>query len=147
MQHEYLKQEFQERYKKELKQQLRQHRKKGNLTQLNVADAVGVSLDTYHRWESTGQHLTDIFTLLNVFQVLDFSTTEIIDVLGLPPLTLNEVKSIYQDEDTLKHIKEKGICSAMRENCPDMDDFTLEKLLSILLNEHSKRLESRQANL
>lgn len=136
----------QETFEKRLREQLRKHRKKINLSQLNVANAVNVSFDTYQRWESTGQHLTNIFTLLSVFRELGFSTTEIIDVLGLPPLTLNEIKAIYQDEDTLKSIKENGICSAMRENCPDMKDFTLERLLAIFFGEHSKRLENRQGN-
>ena len=107
---------------------------------------VGKSLDTYQRWESSGQRLTDIFSLLNVFQTLEFSTTEIIDVLGLPPLTFSEIKAIYQDEDTLKSIKENGICSAMHKKCSGMDEFTLERLLAILLQEHSKRLESRNKN-
>lgn len=131
--------EFQER----LKKQLLEHRTKRNFSQQGVADAVGKSLYTYQRWENSGQCLTDIFSLLRVFQALDFSTTEIIGVLGLPPLTLSEIKAIYQDEDTLKSIKENGICSAVREKCPDMDDFILERLLAILLKEHSKRLESR----
>lgn len=133
-------------FEKRLKEQLHQHRQKRNITQLDVASMVGVSHDTYQRWESTGQRLTNIFSLLSVFQALHFSTTEIIDVLGLPPLTLNEIKAIYQDEDTLKSIKENGICSAMRENCPDMKDFTLERLLAIFFGEHSKRLENRQGN-
>lgn len=143
---EYLKPEFQEKFQKKLKKLLREHREKRNLRQLDVASTVGVSLDTYHRWESSGQRLTDIFTLLNLFQELDFSTTEIIYVLGLPPLTLNEIKAIYQDEDTLKSIKGNGICFVMREKCPDMDDFTLERLLAIFFDEHSKRLESRHGN-
>ena len=113
------------------------------MSQFNVAKAVGKSLDYYQRWESSGKRLTDIFTFLGVFQELDFSTTEIIDVLCLLPLTLSEMKAIYQDEDTLKSIKEKGICFAMRENCRHMDDFTLERLLAILLKEHLKRLENR----
>lgn len=131
--------EFQEKLKKELKE----HREKHNYSQLGVADAVGKSLDTYQRWESSGKYLTNIFTLLSVFHELNFSTTEIIDVLGLPPLTLSEIKAIYQDEDTLENIKENGIYSVMRKKCPDMDDFTLEKLLALFLNEHLKRLENR----
>lgn len=134
--------EFQEK----LKRQLFEHRTKLKLSQLDVADAVGRSRDTYLRWEKYGQRLTDIFKLLSVFQVLEFSTTEIINVLGLPPLTLSEMKAIYQDEDTLKNIKENGIYSAMRENCPDMEDFILEKLLALLFKEHSKRLERRRGN-
>lgn len=127
--------------------QLREHRIKRNLSQLNVANAVGKSLDTYQRWEYTGKGLTNIFNLLSVFQALGFSITEIIDVLGLPTLTLSEMKAIYQDEDTLKSIKENGICAAMRENCRYMDDFALERLLAVLLKEHLKRLESKHENL
>lgn len=129
-----------------LKRQLRKHREKLNLKQLDVANAVGKSLDTYSYWESTGRRLTDIFSLLSVFQALEFSTAEIIDVLGLPPLTLNEIKAIYQDEDTLKNIKGNGIYSAMRENCSDIDDFTLTKLLVLLLKERLRRLEDGLGN-
>ena len=128
-----------------LGKQLLNHRNKLKLSQYDAASAVGKSPDTYQRWEY-GQHLTDIFSLLRVFEVLKFSTTEIIDVLGLPPLTLDEVKATYQDEDTLKSIKENGIYSVMRKKCPDMNDFTLEKLLILFLEEHSKRLESRHGN-
>lgn len=129
-----------------LKKLLREHRKNQKLSQNEVAEMVGKSLDTYQRWESSGQRLTDIFTLLSVFQVLKISTSEIIDVLGLRPLTLSEVEDIYQDENTLKSIEGNGICSAMRKKCPDMDDFILERLISILFEEHSKRLESRNGN-
>ena len=137
---------FELEFQKNLKKQLHEHRIKRKLRQLDVANAIGKSLDTYQRWESTGQHLNDIFSLLSVFRVLNFSTTEIIDVLGLPPLTLSEIKGIYQDEDTLKDIKENGICSAIRKNCHHMNDFVLEKLLTILLNEHLKRLAGRNGN-
>lgn len=140
--YEFSEHEFQEK----LKEQLLKHRRKKNLRQSDVANAVGASHSTYQRWESTGQHLTDIFTLLSVFQALDFSTAEIIDVLGLPPLTLNEIKAIYQDEDILKSIKGNGICFSMHEKCPDMEDFALESLLVLLLKERLKRLEDRQRN-
>ena len=93
-----LEQEFQERLKKEL----RKHRLKQKLSQKAVADALMVSETTYYRWEKYGQCLTDIFSLLNVFRVLDFSTVEIIDLLGLAPLTLGEIEAVYQDEDILK---------------------------------------------
>lgn len=129
-------QEFQER----LKGQIREHRKKQELRQADVANALGVSLDTYQHWEKPSQSLTNISDILNIFQVLDFSTAEIIDVLGLAPLTPSEVKAVCQDEDTLKCIKGNTIYAAVREKCPDMDDFTLEKLLFLLLGERLKRL-------
>lgn len=137
-------QNYQEEFQERLKRQLHEHRRNLKLSQIEVAQAVGKTPDTYQRWESSGQHLTDIFSLLSIFQVLHFSTTEIIDVLGLPPLTLGEIKAIYQDEDTLKNIKENGIYPAVRERCPDMDDVTLGKLLAFFLSEYLKRLEKRQ---
>lgn len=136
----------QQLFEERLKEQLHQHRKKLNLVQAEVADLLCKSVDTYQRWESTGKCLTYIFDILRVFQELKFSTAEIIDVLGLPHLTLNEVKSIYQDEDIVKSIKGNGIYSAMREKCPDIDDCTLEMLLVLLLKERLKRLESRHGN-
>lgn len=127
---------------KKLKELLRGHRTKQNLRQSDVADAVGKSLDTYQRWESSGQCLTDIYSLLNVFRALDFSTAEIIDVLSLPPLRPSEVIDVCQDEDTLKSIKENGIYSVMRKECPGIDNLTLKKLLHLLVGELFKRLES-----
>lgn len=127
---------------KKLKELLRGHRTKQNLRQSDVADAVGKSLDTYQRWESSGQCLTDIYSLLNVFRALDCSTAEIIDVLSLPPLRPSEVIDVCQDEDTLKSIKENGIYSVMRKECPGIDNLTLKKLLHLLVGELFKRLES-----
>ena len=142
MQNENFKKQFQEK----LSEQLREHRIKQNYSQVGIANAVGVALHTYQRWESRGQHLTDIFRLLKVFRELKFSTAEIIDVLGIPPLTLNEVEDLYQDENTLKSIKENSVCSAMREKCPDIDDFTLAKLLEILMKEYLKRFKHGHKN-
>lgn len=130
---------FKEEFQKKLKTQIRQHRTEHNYSQVGIANAVGVTDKAYQRWEYSGQHLTNIFRLLQVFRELEFSTTEIIDVLGLPPLTLNEVKSIYQDEDILKSIKEHSFYSVMRKKCPDIDDFTLEMILKLLLEERLKR--------
>ncbi len=138
--------EYEVEFQKRLKEQLRKHRNKKNLHYLDVANAIGKSYDTYYRWENTGQHLTDIFSLLSVFRTLDFSTSEIIDVLGLPPLTSCEAKTICQHEDMLESIKENGIYLAMCKKCPDMDDFTWGKLLVLLLEEYLKRLESRRRN-
>ena len=138
-QNDNLEKKFQER----LKEQIREHRKRQKLRQLDVANALGVSLDTYQHWEKPSQSLTNISDILSVFRELDFSTAEIIDVLGLAPLTPSEVKAVCQDEDTLKCIKGNTIYAAVREKCPDMDVFTLEKLLILLLDEHSKRLKQQ----
>lgn len=133
---------FEQEFPKRLREQLYNHRKKLKLSQSSVANSVGKSPCTYQRWESSGKCLTDIFDLLRVFHALKFSTAEIIDVLGLPALTLSEMESIYQDED-LKGIKGNGIYSVMRNKCPDMDDFTLKKLIILLEKENLKRLENR----
>lgn len=139
MKNENFEREFQER----LREQLYEHREKRKLSQLDVADMVGTSHSTYQHWESSGKRLTDIYRLLNVFDALDFSTTEIIDVLGLAPLTLSEIQAVYRDEDILKSTRSNGIYSAMRKKYSDMDDLTLEKLLILLSEEHVKRLKSR----
>lgn len=70
--------EFQEK----LKGLLREYRIKRNLSQFDVANAVGKSLDTYQRWEYTGKGLTNIFILLSVFQTLDFSLLTIYTIYG-----------------------------------------------------------------
>ncbi|MCM1252323.1 MAG: helix-turn-helix domain-containing protein [Clostridium sp.] len=116
-------------FQKRLHKALLEHRKKKHLTQQNVADKMCISLDTYKRLEH-GKYL-DIFKLLSVFQELDFSAAEIIDVLGLPLLTGQE-------------IKENAIYSTVRENCHDMDNMTLEKLLSIICAERANRLEKQR---
>lgn len=129
----------QELFEERLKVQLCEHRKKLGLPQWRVAKQIGNAEKTYQRWESTGKCLTDIFSLLKAFQVLEFSTVEIIDVLGLPPLTLNDMKAVCQDGETLKHIKEDGIYSYMRKNCNSMDYATIEKLLDVLSSERLKQ--------
>lgn len=129
----------QELFEKRLKKQLRDHRRKLGITQEYAASLLDKSEKAYQRWESTGKCLTDIFSLLKAFQVLEFSTVEIIDVLGLPPLTLNDMKAVCQDGETLKHIKEDGIYSYMRKNCNSMDYTTIEKLLDVLSSERLKQ--------
>lgn len=116
-------------FQKRLHKALFEHRKNKHFTQQVVADKMCISLDTYKRLEH-GKCL-DISRLLSVLQELDFSTAEIIDVLGLPLLTGQE-------------IKENAIYSAVRENCHDMDNMTLEKLLSIICVERAKRLEKKR---
>lgn len=128
-------------FQRRLKTQLYKHRKALGLKQADVADLIGKSPDTYQRWECTGKHLTDIGSLLDVFQALHFSTGEILGVLGLPPLTLDEIKALYRDEGMLKAVRESGFCPILRESCPDMEDSTLDMLLFLLLGERLKRLE------
>lgn len=106
------------------------HRNKLKLSQFEVSERLGISEKTYQRWESSEETLTDIFKILSVFQVLEFTTTEIIDVLGLPPLTLDEIKVDFPDIEILKSIK---------ENCCNMEDSAIERLIVILMNEHLKR--------
>lgn len=126
-----------------LSKKLYNHREKLKLTQRSVAYSLGKSESTYQRWEATGKGLTNIFDILKVFRVLDFSVTEIIEILGLPNLKLDEIKNIYSDEDTLKSIKEAGIYSYLRKNCTDIKDITIEKLLDILCEEHHKRYQRK----
>lgn len=142
----YFKQEFQEEVQKRLKEQIRERRIKQNLRQIDVANALGISLDTYQNWEKHDRSLTDIFSILSVLLVLDFSTADIVDVLGLAPLTLREIKNVCQDEDTLKNIQGNTVYSVMREKCPDLDDFTLERVHYLIMGEHLKRLENRRSN-
>ena len=134
---------FEKEFPKKLKNQLREHRKKQHLTQQKVAKKVRKSLDTYQRWE-TGEGLVNIYSLRSVFHVLGFSTTEIIDLLGLPPLTSNEIEAICQDEETLKDIKEHGFYFVIRKKSSGIDDITLVKSLIVLLEEHVKRLKNRR---
>lgn len=129
----------QELFERRLKGQLRRHRERLHLGQKRTADLLCKSYSAYQRWESTGKCLTNIFDILRVFEVLGFSTAEAIDVLGLPPLTADELKDICPDEETMKGIQENGICSYVRMNCGTMDDRQIERLLDILFAERLKR--------
>lgn len=144
MKNKYLKQEFQQEFQKKLKEQIRQRRRELSLSQTKVAEKLGISRDTYQHWEKPSQFLNNIFDILSVFQILKFSTTDIIEMLGLEPLTASEMKAVCQDEDMLKSIQENTIYSVMREKCPDMDDWTLEKLFFLLEQEHFERLKKKQ---
>jgi len=124
---------FRKRLKEQLRQQLRQHREKLGLNQVEVAGMLCKSHCTYQRWESTGDHLTNIYDIRETFRVLDFSTTEIINLLGLPPLKLDELEEILPDENALRNIEEQGIYSYVRKKCDDMDNRTIDRILKILL--------------
>ena len=88
-----------EEIKKRLTEQMVQHRdEKLKLTQKEAAELLATSEKTYQRWESSGKGLSDFFVIQNIFRTLHFSTTEIINVLGLPPLSLSEAKELCQDE-------------------------------------------------
>lgn len=129
----------QTRLENKLKKQLRQHRENLHLSRVKVAQDVYKSLKTYERWESNGKGLTNIHNLLEVFQVLKFTTSEVIDLLELPPFKADELEKISPDEDTLKRIRDDGILTYMRNNCTHIDDLKLEKLLDILFAERLKR--------
>lgn len=124
-----------EEIRKRLTEQMLQHREKLGLSQGKAAELLGKSEKTYQRWESTGNGLSDFFEIQNIFHVLHFSTTEIINLLELPALTPSEIKGLYQGEDTLKGIQEDII----RQKCGGMQSTTIEGLLCILLKEYLKR--------
>lgn len=126
-----------------IKKQLREKRKKSKLTRIDVADRVGKSTETYRRWESQGKRLTCIYDLERVFQVLNFSTTEIIHLLDLPPLTLEEIKTMTETEEELKEVKESGIYFYIKKHCADMGAVTISKLITILLEELERKTKSR----
>ena len=105
----------------ELQKRIREHlyarRKELKLKQREIAQMLGKSEKTYQRWESTGKGLTDILEVLEVFRKLKFSTFEMVDVLGLPPIELDEIKERYQDEAILTSIRESSIYIYLRDNC------------------------------
>ena len=117
--------------KERLRQQMFLHREKLGLKQREVAELLGKSEKTYG--------LSDIFDILEIFQVLHFSTTEIVNVLGFPPLTLSEVTELYQDEEILKSIRENAICSTIRQTCGKMETSTIERLIFTLMKEQCQR--------
>ncbi len=126
---------FQER----IREQLSQHRENLKLSQVHVAGLVGKSPSTYQRWESTGTCLTNIHDFQKLFQVLKFSTSDVIELFGLPPLQQEELKTLFPDKNTRKAIEEDGICLYMRKNCANMETSTIEKLLDIVSDERLKR--------
>ncbi|GAB6955714.1 helix-turn-helix transcriptional regulator [Mediterraneibacter glycyrrhizinilyticus] len=126
-----------------IKKQLRENRKKSKLTPVDVADRVGKSTDTYRRWESRGKHLTCIYDLAEVFKALNFTTTEIIHLLDLPPLTFEEIKAMTETEEMLEEVKESGIYFYIKKQCADMKIVTISKLLVILAEELERKIKSR----
>lgn len=132
------------KFQRELPVELYSRRRNLSLTQAEVAELLDKSEQTYQRWESTGNGLSNIQDILRVFEVFKFSTSTVIKLFNLPPLTLDELKDIVPDADTLKCIKEEGICAYIDNNCGDMDNLTIEKLLVILHTEHLKRLGFRR---
>lgn len=130
---------FTKRFQDRLKDQLSKHRNKLNFSQLKVAMALEKSQSTYQRWESTGENLTNIFDLLKIFRMLNFSFTEIIEMLELPQPNMDELNEFYKDENIEKTIKEMGLTSYVRKNCTDMGDMQIEKLLDILFAERLRR--------
>lgn len=124
---------------KQLNEQMRQNRKTLGLNQGEVAELLGKSEKTYQRWESSGKGLSNFFDILSIFKVLQFSTTEIINVFGLPPLSPSEAKELCQDEETLKSLQENTIYSFIRQKCDKLEIITIEKLLFILSKEYFKQ--------
>jgi len=128
-----------EEIRKRLCEKMLKRREKLELHQSEVAESLGKSEKTYQRWESTGTGLSNLFDVLSIFRVLQFPLTDIIYVLGLPPLTLSEAEELYQDEETLKRIRESSIYSAVRQACGGMENITVEKLLDTLMAERLRR--------
>lgn len=130
---------FIKRFQGRLKDQLPKHRDKLNLSQLGVAVSLKKSQTTYQRWEATGEGMTNIFILLKVFRILNFSFTEIMEMFELSQPNMDELIEFYQDENIEKTVKEMGLLSYVRNNCTDMNDMLIEKLLDILFAERLKR--------
>lgn len=128
-----------EKILKQLTEQMLKHRETLKLTQKEVSELLGKPEKTYQRWESTGSGLSAFSDIKNIFKVLKFSTIEIINLLELQSLTLGEVKELYQNEETLKDIRENTICSYTRQTCGKLESITIEQLLCILLKEYFKR--------
>ncbi len=128
-----------EKIKERLTKTMYKRRKELKLKQREVAGLLGKEEKTYQRLESTGNGLSNFFDILDIFRVLHFSVNDIIYVLELPPLTLREIEELYQDEETLKNIREKGIHSSIRQTCGKMETITIERVLCTLMAEYLKR--------
>lgn len=122
-----------------LKTEIRERRRDLHLTQAQVGRSLNKSEKGYQRTENEGVGLSDIFKLLEILYLLEFSTSEIINLLELPPLKPSEIKDICQDEDALGSIQENELCCYIGEHCTDMDTATIASLLEILSIENRKR--------
>lgn len=125
-----------------LANELYNHREDLGLTQAEVAKSLDKSEKTYQRWESIGK-VSNIYDILKALEILNFTTSDIIKLFNLPPITLNELKDLVPDMDTLKSIKEEGICNYIHNNCGNMDNLIIEKLLVILHTEYIARHNHR----
>ncbi len=118
---------------------MRERRTELGFSQKEAAHLLDRDEKTYQRWESDGDGLSNLFVVLNIFRVLQFSLTDIIYVLGLPPLTLREIEELYQDEEMLKNIRESSLYSYIKQTRGGMETITIEKLLDTLMAEHLRR--------
>ena len=128
-----------EKIKERLTETMFKRRKELKLKQREVAELLGKDEKTYQRLESTGNGLSNLFDILDIFRVLHFSIKDIIYVLELPPFTLSEIKELYQDEETLKSIRENGIYSSICQTCGKMGTITIERVICTLMGEYLKR--------
>ena len=133
-----------QKMQKRLRHALREHREAMNKTQLEIAMKIGKSENTYQRWESTAEGLTNIFDLLHLFQILNFRSSEILAVFEFPPLSAEEVEALYLDEAAKSEIKESGIYRYLQDHCADLDNLTIEKLVDVITEERLKRRGRRQ---
>ena len=122
-----------------LKEAFYKHRDTLKLTQQEVADMLGKDIKTYQKMEAKGNGLTVIFNVLDTFHVLEIPTSEIIQLLELPPLNPSEIKNMCTDKAALKDMGENEICSYVVRQCADLDDATIATLLNILSSENLRR--------
>ena len=104
-----------------LNENIKEARKKNNMTQRQLADAIGVSHNTISDWES-GNHKPDIDTLFLLCKVLKVDANYMLDY----EQRKKELEA-QSDNDYKKILKDKGLMDE-NENI-NQEDF--EKLIDI----------------
>lgn len=131
-----------EKFEKQLRTKLYAHRRELGLNQLDAGELIGKSRDTYQRWESTGQGLTNIYDISSVFHEFHFSLTEIMELMKLPQPTKEELEGFYSNIVIQGEVNHFDIYRYVSKNCADMDTLTIIRLLYILCKEYVSREQS-----
>lgn len=121
----------------------------GNMTQMNLADAMGVSYQAVSNWER-GNSMPDISKLEDLCNALDISVSELLGmesraaevvekVMQEAPLTVDELVEVApmlppakmeeQTRKTAKEGKKRYNLNALAEIAPFLDEELLEELL------------------
>ena len=115
-----------------------QARKKQNMTQMELADRMGISFQAVSNWER-GVSMPDISKLLELSEVLGITVDEI---LGKPSPLIETLVTAEREKENTATAKSAPDNGETREDAPESDDLQeLEALGEILEKDDLEELE------